>query len=270
MEDENIPHDSKPSVEKPQNKNNLLLTLLVVLFFIASGISIYAVYQNNRLKKQITELKKWPSETKQNLTKNEEVTKLTTADGQTEFIIQKGTFSRNAEIETIAGAGYIAPENYFNAGSTAKIRTIDNSSVTLLKPIKITMKIHNSSKHIDENTISIFWGDPNIETNPSFTEKLESRVNPENKTITANTNRLGVFGVLGKLKCPNDTREPRNDRYKIHGGQDISFNEVTTSFFDSKEDVDYYFFNLTKGKNYTFEITNKTEGVIPIIELSND
>jgi len=48
--------DIKPSIEKPKNNNTLLIVLLIILFLFASGIAIYAVYQNNQLKKQIAQL----------------------------------------------------------------------------------------------------------------------------------------------------------------------------------------------------------------------
>lgn len=56
-EQSKVQPDINPPVEKSKNSNALLVLLLIVLFLIASGIAIYTVYQNNQLKKQVTELR---------------------------------------------------------------------------------------------------------------------------------------------------------------------------------------------------------------------
>lgn len=56
-EQETVQPDVKPTVKKTKNNNTFLVVLLIILFFIASGIVVYAVYQNNQLKKQIAQLK---------------------------------------------------------------------------------------------------------------------------------------------------------------------------------------------------------------------
>lgn len=57
MEEKNtVQPDIKVSAEEPKKNNTLLVILLIVLFFITSGIAVYALYQNNQLKKQTTQL----------------------------------------------------------------------------------------------------------------------------------------------------------------------------------------------------------------------
>lgn len=53
MESKNTPQQKRePSPNNPSNKNVLIIVLLIVLFLIASGIAIYALYQNYQLKKE--------------------------------------------------------------------------------------------------------------------------------------------------------------------------------------------------------------------------
>ena len=58
MEEEITPQpEVNHPANKPKNKNNFLIIILITLLFFAMGITAYAVYQNSQLKKQITKLR---------------------------------------------------------------------------------------------------------------------------------------------------------------------------------------------------------------------
>lgn len=198
--------------------------------------------------------------------------RMVTTDGRTEFFFPKGSFSQKVTLETTPFVGYLLPkgESLWYAGIEAGVKIIQGN-INPLKPYTITMNYDsNFIKHLNEDTLSIYFGDPNIYENPTYSKKLVTSLDKDKNIATAESQIFGKYGLLGKLKCVNDIRETQDDNYKIHGGQDLTFNIPSSDLFDIKDDIDWYFINLAERKKYILEIKNTTPGVVPIIELSDD
>ncbi len=245
-----------------------ILVVIVLLFFAIAGYSVYKkwvipFFQTTQ-SNQVSTATKPPAE-------NNKGTNIAAVDGFTSFFFPAGSFKETETLETLVGPWCAETEGSTRfTGHGSLIRLINNSKQQPLKEFTINIRYDDSDYlHINKATYSIYRCS-NTTTNLVFSEKLSSEIDQNNKTVSAQSKSLGYFGLLGQLYCPNDTREPFDDDYKINGGQDISFGVPTEDIFDSNNDVDWYLINLNKNKKYSIETIHNTSGTIPIIELSND
>lgn len=263
-----IPPNQSPSQFTAQPTKNThflkwLIILITVMFFL---VGIYLLLKSLATSPNIA-------------TKNNEQLqgdKIVTGDKTTEFFFPEGSMMGNMagkwEVET--GPGYIYPPEdkkllgERGGGVSAVIRLLNGSLGLPLKPFRITMHYSKGSiKHLNEKSLSIYYGDEDVQKNPYYLKKLATKLDVENSTAVAESSSFGNFGILGVLKCPNDVRED-NDGDSMRANW-IPVNIPIHDLFDINEDVDWFAVVMQKDKRYTVEIKNFIPDV-PIIELTSD
>ncbi len=219
--------DVKPPVEKTKN-NTFLTILLTILFFITSGIAIFAVYQNNQLQKQITQLK---SPTNQ---KSSTTTELTPTSNPTEawvtytnkqynlsfkypsnFIIEENVIPTNNSLQIIINKGQ---KNTFSVNASANFSSTDATYFLDAEP---------TGKVIIDG---ITWKDYYLPTGSSHgTEPIYGLQNQTNEilyTVTFfNQNSINPIQnqILSTFKFINQQQEISTENWKTYNYNKSNF-----------------------------------------------
>ncbi|MCL4415801.1 MAG: hypothetical protein M1365_03725 [Actinobacteria bacterium] len=244
------------------------IMIIIVLIAIFVGGFYFITKQNKPDRLPKIPLVKITPTAKPNVKPVKEDT-IVTPDGRTTFIFPSGSFSGKTDLSDGYTPCCIVPEGPLrNAGVVAYLKIMSGPDFNPLKPFTIVMK-YDGNSHLDEKTLAIY-ASSETHVNPTFVTKLPSKVDTEKKTVTAEYQKYGIFGLLGELKCPNDKKEPSNDnRYNLWGLSEVTAGTSLNGVLDSKSDEDWYKLSVTKGKRYIIETINLAPNVDTIIEISD-
>lgn len=216
--------------------------------FLSSSDTVSSVSEKEKVSKEIT---------------------MVSPNGKSSFVFPEGSFTDERTLQASVVAGCAIPEGTWrSAGVQASIQTMQGKHTPPLTDFTIQMKYDRAGLlHLDENTLTIF-ACPDT-TNPTFSRPLISVLDKENTEVSAQSGEFGKYGLLASLACPADIKEPYDDQYKIHGGQDVRFAVPSHDLFDNAKDVDWYGFDAKKGKTYVIRTQNVAEGVDTVVTLTD-
>lgn len=234
---------------------SLFIILPLATFYLGMRYQMALTPQTNTsLSTKIT--------SKQPSTQNSLVIK--SLSGNAQFSIPKDSVSTNQKFVVTPMVGCLWPSNLRPAGVEASIELSNpTEKLNFLKPVTLTMNYSDIS-HLDANSLKIYYCDNSITTNPTYSKSLLTEIDSKTKTASAGLMSIGGYGLLGELKCPNDTSE-YDDNYDFSKLVTMGTNNYRT--LDSPTDEDWLRFDGSKGRSYQISAVNRGSNVETVVEL---
>lgn len=168
----------------------------------------------------------------------------------------------SAQLRTLGQSFLLQVLEWLTGGGSSNAPNRATAISIFNQPVTVQVNYSDSdTQHFDATQLKIYRWD----ANGSSWVALQTTVDANLKTATAQTTETGSFDLQAPLKCPADTTEIDDDYYsaKIISADGTA----VTRLFDIATDQDWLKFDAVGGQTYVIQSVNMTQGVAMILTL---